>query len=86
MLYFRLFALYKSSGVPADKDLFVRNVTGNLWLYLVGTLILLTVCLRLSTYIHHRLKPRHGDWSWLEVVQWSLGAICQQGNVAELDF
>lgn len=72
--------VYQTSRLPLEKDLFLRNTAGgNMWLYLFGVSILLALCFRLSTHLHHRIKPRHNDWSWLEVVQWTFGAVCQQG-------
>lgn len=73
--------MYYESGLPTEKDIFVRNVTGATWLYMFGVFVLLAVCLRLSTNQHHKVKPRHADWSWTEVIQWALAAICQQGTV-----
>uniref|UniRef100_A0A1B6DAB3 Ionotropic glutamate receptor C-terminal domain-containing protein n=4 Tax=Clastoptera arizonana TaxID=38151 RepID=A0A1B6DAB3_9HEMI len=66
-----------------EKDIFIRNTTDMVWLYMCCVLGVLAVCFRISTNQHHRIKPSHSDWPWIEVIQWVLAAICQQGAFKE---
>lgn len=61
------------------KDIFVLTFVGTLWLVFLVVLLLLAVCLRISTHYYSRIYNGR-RWSWVEITLWAIAAACQQGK------
>ncbi|XP_015833324.2 uncharacterized protein LOC103312325 [Tribolium castaneum] len=42
-------------------------------------MILLAVCLRISTRKYAMMRPSYETWTWVEITLWAIAAACQQG-------
>lgn len=74
-----LILVYKPSKLRFTKDIFILTFAGSLWLVFFAIMILLAICLRISTRKYSMMRPKYELWSWVEITLWAIAAACQQG-------
>ncbi|XP_044270144.1 uncharacterized protein LOC123014905 [Tribolium madens] len=74
-----LILVYKPSKLRFTKDIFILTFAGSLWLVFFAIMILLAVCLRISTRKYSTMRPTYESWTWVEITLWAIAAACQQG-------
>lgn len=63
------------------RDIFIHAFTGDLWLTMLSTWILIVLAMFALSIIKRRLDTMHENDTILmqELFVWAAGAICQQG-------
>jgi hypothetical protein len=63
------------------RDIFIHAFTGDLWLTMLSTWILIVFAMFSLAVVKRRLDTMHENDSILiqELIIWAAGAICQQG-------
>ncbi|XP_068892754.1 uncharacterized protein [Tenebrio molitor] len=71
--------VYKPSKLNLTKDIFILTFAGSLWVVFFAIMILLALCLRISTRRYSAMRPNYESWTWVEITLWAIAAACQQG-------
>ncbi|KAK5642900.1 hypothetical protein RI129_009067 [Pyrocoelia pectoralis] len=71
--------IYDPNKLSFTKDIFILTFAGTLWICFLIVLILLAICLNLSTKQYSYLDLKYEPWSWVDITLWGNAAACQQG-------
>lgn len=52
---------------------------GSLWLCFLIILLLLALCLKVSTKQYAIIWRKDYSWNWVEITLWAIATVCQQG-------
>ncbi|XP_044746027.1 uncharacterized protein LOC123307687 [Coccinella septempunctata] len=72
--------LYKAKKLHFIRDIFILTFSGTLWLVFFVLLVVLALCLRISTLQYAKIDRNKEPWSWVEITLWAIAAACQQGS------
>lgn len=78
--FFSYVLIYKSNAFISSNDIYILTFSGTLWLVCLVFLIVLGICLRITTIHYSKRHPEHEPWSWVEITLWAIAAACQQGK------
>lgn len=82
-IFFSYVLLYKPTNLSFSNDIFMLTFTGTLWLCFLLLMVLLGICLKISTKKYHEIHSENQQWSWVDITLWAIAAACQQGLIID---